>query len=61
MKYLKTNDVPVWGQVTIINVVTKKILYSYDGEGKMEFPQEVANLDVIALYSSNDKTIIEVV
>lgn len=61
MKRLTVNDLPIVGKFTVIEVVTRKILHSYDDEGKGDFPLDIANRDVIAFYASEDITIIEVV
>jgi len=60
MKHLKVNDLPIIGSFTVIDVVTKKILHSYDGEGKGDFTPDIATRDVIAFYASDDMMIIEV-
>ena len=61
MKRLTVNDLPIIGKFTVIEIVTKKILHSYDDEGKGDFPPDIVNRDVIAFYASEDITIIEVV
>ena len=60
MKHLKVNDLPIVGMFTVIDIVNKKVLHSYDGEGKGDFTQDVATRDVIAFYASDDTLIIEV-
>ena len=60
MKRLKVIDLPIVGMFTVIDVVTKKILHSYDGEGNGDITPDVANRDVIAFYASNDTLMIEV-
>ena len=60
MSALLVADIPVWGKFTIMDVVTKKILHEFDGEGHGDLPPEIAVKKVIAIYSSNDKIIVEV-
>ena len=60
MKHLKVNDLPIIGMFTVIDIVNKKVLHSFDGEGKGDIPYDVATRDVIAFYASDDTLIIEV-
>ena len=60
MERITVNDIPIWGKFTVISITTKKVLHAFDGEGHGDISPDVAIRSVIAIYASDDTTIIEV-
>ena len=60
MEKLIVNDVPVWGKFRVLEILTKKVLHDFDGEGHGDLPPDVANMTVIAMYADDDRIIMEV-
>ncbi len=60
MKRMIVSDIPIWGQFKVIDVATKKVLHSFDGEGHGDISPAVASRQVIAMYASDDEIVIEV-
>lgn len=57
---LIVNDVPIWGKFRVIEIVTKKVLHDFNGEGHGDIPQDVAIMPVIAMYAQDDVLVMEV-
>lgn len=60
MNRLLVNDVPIWGKFRVLEILTKKVLYDFDGEGHGDIPFDVANMTVIAMYAQDDVLVMEV-
>lgn len=60
MERITVNDIPIWGKFTVLDITTKKVLHSFDGEGHGDIAPDIANRSIIAMYASNDEIIIEV-
>ena len=60
MNRLLVNDVPIWGKFRVLEILTKKVLHDFDGEGHGDLPPDIAVMQVIAMYASDDVLIMEV-
>ena len=57
---LRVNDAPILGKFRVIEIVTKKVLHDFDGEGHGDLPPDVAIMPVIAMYAQDDVLVMEV-
>ena len=60
MNKITVNDVPIWGKFRVLEILTKKVLHDFNGEGHGDLSTDIATMQVIAMYASDDVLIMEV-
>ncbi len=53
-------DLPIWGKFQVLDIVDKKVLHEFEGEGHGDITPDVATREVIAMYAVCDAIAIEV-
>jgi len=53
-------DIPVWGKFMVKELATGNILHEYTGYGHGDMPFDIADREVLAMYTKDNKMIMEV-